>query len=59
MEERGAISRIEAHKKASEIEKSVVEVLDQEKDVMEEKNVEKLKEVLKESDELREETKIT
>lgn len=48
----------ETHQRASEIEKSVVEVLEAEKDVLSPENVKKLKEALKESDELREDTKI-
>ncbi len=47
----------EAHQKASNIEKTIVEVLEEEKDVLSDENVAKLKKVLKESDELREETK--
>lgn len=47
----------EAHQKASAIEKSVVEVLEQEKDVLSEESIKNLKKVLKDTDELREETK--
>ena len=47
----------EAHKKATAIEKSVVDVLDQEKDVLDKETLKKLKGVLKNSNELREETK--
>ena len=49
----------EAHQKASDIEKSVVEVLEQEKEVLNDETTEKLKKILKQSDELREETKLT
>lgn len=47
----------EAHQKASDIEKSVVEVLEQEKNVISDSSITKLKTVLKDTDELREETK--
>jgi hypothetical protein len=48
----------EAHQKAADIEKTVVEVLDEEKDTLSDKSVEKLKNVLQDSDDLREDTKL-
>jgi hypothetical protein len=49
----------EAHKKASSIEQSVVEVLEEEKDIISDASEQKLKKALKETNELREETKET
>lgn len=48
----------EAHEKAAAIEKSVVEVLEEEKEVLSDKAMHTLKKALRESDELREDTKL-